>query len=126
MRRALVHMALLALVALTAAAVAAAGITLMADGKAVKSDPPPLLQDGHVYVPLRAAAEAVGGEVHYDAATKRVTVCRGATCALIRQSDGITVNGRLLVGIRQVGEALNARVDWDGAGQAVIINTSSG
>jgi len=97
----------------------AANITLIANGKTVVSDPTPMMSEGHVYVPLRAAAEAVGGEVKYDAASKTVTICRGDVCSFMKQSDGITVNGRLLVGIRQVAEAVGVKVDWDAATKTV-------
>ncbi len=115
---------LLAVVAFGATAWAQGGITLVANGQTVHSDPPPRLQEGRVYVPLRAAAEAVGGEVEYDANTRRVTICRGDLCTMIMQNEGITVNGRLLVGIRQVGEALDARVDWNGNTRTVRITTN--
>lgn len=98
-------------------------ITLVANGRTIASDPAPLLHDGHVYVPLRAAAEAIGGEVKYDAANKRVQICRGDFCTFMMQSEGLTVNGRLLIGIRQVAEALNARVNWDAEGRRVLITT---
>ncbi|MFO8081425.1 MAG: copper amine oxidase N-terminal domain-containing protein [Armatimonadota bacterium] len=115
---------LLAVVAFAATAWAQGGISLVANGNTVVCDPSPTMHDGHVYVPLRAAAEAVDGEVEYDAATKRVNICRGEMCTIIMQNEGITVDGRLLVGIRQVGEALNAKVDWDGNTRTVHITTS--
>ena len=115
MRRLLV--VLTVLVALSVAT--ASDITLIANGKTVVSDPAPMMSEGHVYVPLRAAAEAVGGEVKYDAASKTVTICRGDVCSFMKQSDGITVNGRLLVGIRQVAEAVGVNVDWDAATKTV-------
>ena len=111
---------LVALTILVALGVAtAADIKLIANGKTVVSDPVPMMNEGHVYVPLRAAAEAVGGEVKYDAASKTVTICRGDVCSFMKQSDGITVNGRLLVGIRQVAEAVGVNVDWDAATRTV-------
>lgn len=111
-------------VAAIALAVSAQGtITLVANGRVIASDPPPQLHEGHTYVPLRVAAEAIGGKVEYDARTKRVTVCRGDTCTFVMQNEGLTVNGRLLIGIRQVGEALNARVGWDGGQRCVRITT---
>ncbi len=118
--------ALLAVVVVLSVAslAAAADITLLANGKTVTSDPAPMMQDGHVYVPLRAAAEAVGGDVKYDAASKTVTICRGDVCSFLKQSDGITVNGRLLVGIRKVAEAVDVQVDWDGPAQTVRISTA--
>ena len=114
---------LLAVLAFAATAWAQDGIRLMANGETVMCDPAPTMSDGHVYVPLRAASDAVGGKVDYDAATKRVSICRGDLCTIIPQDDGITVDGRLLVGIRQVGEALDAKVDWDGATRTVHITT---
>ena len=113
----------LALAAIALACGAQDTITLVANGRTIVSDPAPLLHEGHVYVPLRVAAEAIGGKVEYDAAAKRVTVCRGDTCTFVMQSEGLTVNGRLLIGIRQVGEALNARVDWVAASRQVRITT---
>jgi hypothetical protein len=115
---------LLAVVAFAATAWAQGGVSLVANGNTVHSDPPPRLVEGRVYVPLRAAAEAVGGKVEYDAATKRVTICKGAMCTAVMQDEGITIDGRLLVGIRQVGEALDAKVDWDGGSQTVLITAN--
>lgn len=114
---------LLAALVIVTTAWAQSNITLIANGKRVSSDPPPVLRDGRVYVPLRAAAEAVGGKVDYDAATKRVSVCRGPMCTVVMQNEGITIDGRLLIGIRQVGEALDARVDWEGGTRTVRITT---
>lgn len=103
---------------------AADEITLVANGKTIVADPPPVLHEGHVYVPLRAAAEAIGAKVEYDPSAKRVTVCRRGMCTMVWQSEGITVNGRLLIGIRQVAEALDVRVDWDGATKTVRITVA--
>lgn len=111
------------LVTITLVCAAQGAITLVANGRTIASDPPPQLHAGHVYVPLRVAAEAVGGKVEYDAAGKRVQICRGDFCTFVMQSEGLTVDGRLLIGIRQVGEALNARVDWDAAQRCVRITT---
>ncbi len=111
---------------LVAATVWAQGsdIALLANGNTVDSDPPPTMREGHVFVPLRAAAEALGARVEYDADARRVTICRGAMCTFVMQDEGLTVDGRLLVGIRQVGEALNAKVDWDGDTRTVRITAN--
>ena len=115
---------LLAALMIAATAWAQGDITLVANGKTISSDPPATLLEGRVYVPLRAAAEAVGGKVEYDAASKRVTICKGALCTFVMQSEGITIDGRLLIGIRQVGEALDAKVDWDGGSRTVRITAN--
>lgn len=114
---------LLAVALFATASIAASDVRLIANGRTIVSNPAPMIHQGHTYVPLRAAAEAVGGTVDYDATHRRVTICRGDLCTMLRQDEGITVNGRLLIGIRQVGEALNARVHWDAASRTVRITT---
>ena len=99
-------------------------VKLVANGRAVTSDPAPMLKDGHVYVPLRAAAQAVGGSVSYDPELKQVQICRGPICTFVAQSDGLTVDGRLFVGIRRLGQSLQCKVDWDTATTTVIITSA--
>lgn len=112
------------LLATLAVAASADDIKLVANGRTVRSHPAPLLRAGTVYVPLRVAAEAIGGTVDYDASTKRVTICRGEACAFLSQSDGITVGGRLLIGIRDAAEALGATVNWDAPSRTVSIKAA--
>jgi predicted RNA-binding Zn ribbon-like protein len=109
----------------TAIAVAEDAVRLVADGRTVKSEPPPILKDGRVHVPLRAAAEAVRGEVTYDPSTKRVQVCKGTICTFVRQSDGLTLDGRLLVGVRELAESLRCSVTWDHRAKVVTISSGA-
>lgn len=111
------------LVALAVAVIADDAVKLVANGRAVKSDPAPMLEDGHVYVPLRAAAQAVGGSATYYPELKQVQICIGAICTIVEQSDGLTVDGRLFVGIRRLAQALQCKVDWDNATKTVIITS---
>ncbi|MEA3401330.1 MAG: copper amine oxidase N-terminal domain-containing protein [Armatimonadota bacterium] len=110
--------------AVAAACWAADDIRLVANGKTIQCDTPPMLNEGRVHVPLRAAAQAIGADVEYSPQAKRVTICRGDICTFVMQSEGITVSGRLLLGIRQLGEALNAKVDWDGSTKTVRVTTT--
>jgi predicted RNA-binding Zn ribbon-like protein len=117
---------LLVLIAVLAAAVIAAAqdtVRLVADGHAVRPDAPPVLRDGHVYVPLRAAAEAVHGEVSYDPDTKRVQVCKGPICTFVSQGDALTLNGRLFVGVRELAGSLQCTVTWDHRAKTVTISS---
>ncbi len=115
---------LLAILIATTAIAAGHTVTVVANGRTVPADPPATIVEGRTYVPLRAAGEAVGATVDYDAAARIVTICRGDLCTVVRQDDGITIDGRLLIGIRQVGEALDAKVDWDAAARTVHITTN--
>lgn len=58
------------------AAVSAADepIKIVLDGSVLESDQAPRLEDNVVLVPVRVVAEALGGIVSYDNATKRVTI----------------------------------------------------
>jgi len=98
-------------------------VTLVANGRVVQCDPAPMIEDGRVYVPLRAAARAVGGKVTYYPETKSVTICTATGCTFIEQSDGLTVEGSLLLGLRKLGEALLCNVDWNNRTKIAIITT---
>lgn len=80
-------------------------------------------RDGVTYAPLRAAAEAVGAHVKWQEKTQKAIVCTDKQCADIAASDGIMVNGRLLVPLRLMAQALGAQVMWDAGIRAVRINT---
>ena len=111
-------------------------IRLVVDGKEVQPDVPPVLQDGRVLVPVRWVAEALGANVEWDAA-KNAVLINTAPEAVNASSGTIqlfvngklvqpdvppaTLNGRTLVPVRWVSEALGAVVNWDGAGQVVYV-----
>lgn len=98
-------------------------------GQAYKLDVAPLLLDGTTYLPLRFVTEAMGAQIDWDAALKRVTVLRGGQMLDMwvgrkdyllngtrKQSEvaPITRSGRTLVPIRLVSEQLGLVVNWDG------------
>ncbi|MBS3986048.1 MAG: hypothetical protein KGZ66_10675 [Selenomonadales bacterium] len=92
-------------------------------------DVPPVIEQGRALVPMRAIFEALGATVHWDEATRTVTAYRRESAIVLvigsrtawvngpsRTLDvapGI-VNGRTLVPLRFVAEALGAEVTWDG------------
>lgn len=98
-------------------------------GKPYTLDVAPLLLDGTTYLPLRFVTEAMGAQIDWNAALKRVSVLRGAQLmemtlgskdfvltGVRKQSDvaPITRSGRTLVPIRLVSEQLGLTVNWDG------------
>jgi len=83
------------------------------------------VREGTTYAPLRAAAEAVGAEVKWIEAQQVAIICQADACAIIRKQQGIIVNGRLLIPVRLMAEALDAKVFWDGQRKAVMIVTGS-
>ncbi len=114
----------------------AAQIKVLLDGKEISMDVRPVIENGRTLVPLRAIFEALGARVSWDGSTKTATAVRdGTEIRLVIDSDAALKNGekkrldvparihdgRTLVPLRFVSEALGARVDWDAAAYAVII-----
>lgn len=127
----------LAGVFLIASSPALAGIRVELDGHPVVFDVPPRIDNGRTLVPLRAIFEALGAEVNWDGAARKVIATRGTTVislpvgAFTASVNGrpVTldapariVDGRTLVPLRFVSEALGAQVSWDGTTQTVSIH----
>jgi hypothetical protein len=108
------------------------------DGKELTFDVPPTIENGHVLVPVRAIFEALGAQVTWGGSL--VTATKGSTSIKLEigghafindvpvtlDVPAKIVNGRMLVPLRFVSEALGAKVDWDGSTQTVtIISTST-
>ncbi|WP_179295459.1 copper amine oxidase N-terminal domain-containing protein [Bacillus sp. FJAT-45350] len=84
--------------------------------------------ENRTLVPLRSIFEELGANVHWDAATKKITATKGSTKVILTvNSRHTSVNGkavvidvpaqvqkgRTLVPLRFVSEAMGASVDWD-------------
>jgi hypothetical protein len=90
-------------------------------GKLVNFSPAARVRNGTTYAPLRAAAQAVGADVKWSAATQTAVVCTDMACANIKKSQGIVVNGSLLIPVRLMSQALGREVTWDAATRSVRI-----
>ena len=96
-------------------------VKVYVDGRLQGYTPAARLRDGTVYVPLRQGAESLGVQCKWQPRTNTAQVCTDNGCAIIRKSEGIVVNGSLLLPLRRMGNAVGARVTWDAARQAVTI-----
>ncbi len=119
---------------------AQAGPRVVLDGRALNFDVPPVVQDGRTLVPMRAVFEALGAQVGWDEATRTVTAAKGGTEIKLTLGGmafkngspvGLDVparlvNGRTMVPLRFVSEALGCQVAWDGATRTVAITSGSG
>lgn len=114
---------LLALLALPGAfALGDQPVRVFVNGVERKSNPPAIMRDGHTYIPLRSAAQALGAKVKWDEKTSTATITLGNKRARIHQAKGIMVGGSLLLPLRTIGEALNCTVKWEGTKKAVRIS----
>ena len=125
------------LAAMPVAASAANDITVYVDGQKIVFDQPPVVQNGRTLVPMRAIFEALGAEIEWYGAEKRVNAFWGmnsldlwiGSCE-IQMGDGAlvtidvpaqVVNGRTLVPLRAVSQCMGADVHWDGATKTIDI-----
>lgn len=112
-------------------------ITILVNGKEVKTDSPAFIKDGRTMVPVRFISEALGLKVGWDQKTRTVTVDEGAKAMKLTigskkivRADGketaidvpaMIKGGRTMVPIRAIGELSSAKVDWNAANREVII-----
>ena len=125
------------LAAMPVSASAANDITVYVDGQKVTFDQPPVVQNGRTLVPMRAIFEALGAEIEWFGAEKRVNAFWGmnsldlwiGSCE-IQMGDGSLVtievpaqviNGRTLVPLRAVSQCMGAEVKWDGPTKTINI-----
>lgn len=114
-------------------------IAVIANGERLTFDVPPILHNNRTLIPFRAIFEAYGAQDiawnqelqkatgSVDSTTIELTV--GSNIALVNGSHveldvpPIVKNGRVLVPVRFISEALGYDVEWDGAKREVIIKS---
>ncbi|OYT74877.1 MAG: hypothetical protein CFK49_06175 [Armatimonadetes bacterium JP3_11] len=108
------------------------------DGKLVRFDVTPQVEEGVALVPMRAVLEQLGARLRWDNQTKTAYAeLNGRTMTLrVRENqilvDGVAVatdaplrllRGRVLAPASALGAMLNAEVAFDGATGQIVINT---
>jgi len=103
----------------------------------VKFDVPPIFVKSFTLVSVRAVFEALGARIEWDNYTKTVTIRRGETEVRVQPGNRIAMvnnapyvmdvpavglNGRILVPVRFISEAIGAKVDWVNETKTIFIN----
>ncbi len=116
---------------------AAGDIKVLLEGQELKFDVPPQIIEGRTLLPLRAIFEALGLEVGWDDATRRITgIAEGKEIILKLDSkdakvNGVdkildvpakAINGRTLVPVRFIAESLDMNVVWNQESKTVKIS----
>ena len=98
------------------------------NGDYLESDTAPVIINGRTLVPMRSIFEKLGAEIKWDDATKTVTGTKNGTEVIIKIGEetatangesvrldvpAIIENGRTLVPLRFVSEALGCQVGWE-------------
>jgi hypothetical protein len=113
-------------------------VSVMVNGQPLQSDVKPFVNaDGRTMLPVRAIAEALGATVQWDEATQTATLTLGEKTVKVTIGqnsllvDGNPVSmdtaaaikdGRTLLPVRAIGEALGAQVGWDEQTQTVKLD----
>ncbi len=125
-------------ICLAAPAAASQGPRIFVNGAELPfpPDPQPVIIDGTTFVPLRSVFEALGAAIHWDGATRTVTVRRGSRSVQVQigshtgwvndrpvwlEQPARLINDRTYIPLRFVSEALGATVRWNEAAFAVEI-----
>lgn len=108
------------------------------NGQVVPLDQRPIFANATVLVPVRFVMEGLGASVDWEPETRTVTARRGRFDLSLRIGQGYSrangkevyvytppriVNGRTMVPVRFVSEALGATVVWDDRTRTVVITT---
>lgn len=111
-------------------------ITIVLDGRSLKMDVAPMVQNERTMVPIRAVAEALGADVEWVQDTQQIVMTRaGVTVTMTLNSTTATIDGeavemdvapyavlgRTLIPARYVAEFFGQKVDWDGEKRQVLI-----
>gem|GEM_PF-3304769 len=114
-------------------------ISLVVLGRPLVSEVAPVTQAGRLLVPFRAIGEALGATVEWQDRTSSVVLELGGTRVILRIGESrATVNervvqldvassvrqGRTMVPLRFVSEALGFRVAWDEANATVTVGSA--
>lgn len=112
---------------------------IIVDGRQLAIEMPAIDESGRTMVPVRAFFEEVGATVGWDEASQTITIRKadreikltlGENTAYV---NGVAVdlstppanqNGRILVPLRFVAEAIGAQVSWDQEKQAIMVATN--
>lgn len=129
------------LLMLTLVGVAQAGPQVVLNGQPLTfQDAEPTIENNRTLVPLRAIFEALGVAIQWDGNTQTVTATKGSTEIKMviggqafkngqpveLQVPAKVIDGRTMVPLRFVGEALGCTVGWDGNTQTITITSTPG
>jgi photosystem II stability/assembly factor-like uncharacterized protein len=114
--------------------------TMLVDGRPIVLEAAPIILNSRTLLPIRAVVEAVGGTIAWEALARKVTIVRndktlelwiGRNVAELNgqsisiDSDAkvvpVIMNGRTLLPLRFVAEALTLDVQWNGTTKTVTI-----
>ncbi|OWR28766.1 hypothetical protein CDO73_17875 [Saccharibacillus sp. O23] len=125
----------------TSRASAASVISIYLDGQQIRGDADPYVVASTTLVPMRLVSENLGAQINWSQADKVVTINQGGTLlsiplgsmtayvngnAVDLQAPVTSLNGRIMVPLRFVGQGLGLTVEWNQAAQTITLTTPDG
>lgn len=122
-------------------ALAQRAVTLKVDGKVVKTDVAPVIENGRTLIPVRAVFEDLGAKVEWNNTARSVkinysdtviTLYVDKTSVKVNQKNkeldvpAKIINGRTMIPVRFVATELGMTVDWVDSTSTVVISTQKG
>ncbi len=120
-------------------------INIEVNGKLIESDVPPRIVSGRTILPLRFIGEALGSKVEWCGTTRAVVIADqdkpllnplsgpGTEITIVINGKVLhpdvppqIIDGRTMVPVRVVSEALGAYVAWDGTSRTVSVQKETG
>lgn len=109
---------------------------VIARGRSLKFDTPPVIKDGRTLIPVRAISEGFEAKVVWNAEERTVTVTKGdkemvlKVGSVVAYINGVEtrldvsaeiLNGRTVIPLRFIIEGLGLRVEWDSETETIEI-----
>ncbi|RXJ02965.1 copper amine oxidase N-terminal domain-containing protein [Anaerobacillus alkaliphilus] len=113
-------------------------VSVFIDRQQLYFDQDPIIENGRTLVPMRHVFEKLGATIHWNASTNTITAKKHRITVVLKVNSNQAiingeavrldvpakiVNGRTLVPLRFVTQALGGKVEWDGNAQNVYITT---
>lgn len=117
---------------------ASAPPTVILDRKPLSFDVPPTIINGRTLVPFREIFEGLGATLEWDGKTQTVVASKGLVKVQVTVGEteafkngksvmlevpAAVINGRTMVPLRFVSEAMGSIVDWEGASRTITIHS---
>lgn len=121
---------------MTSSIFAAGGVNVIVNNSAIDTEG--TIVEGRTLVPVRGVFEQLGYNIEWDANTKTATITNGSNTVEMTQGNSyftlndeeITpdvpqqiIDGRFMLPLRAVGEAIGANINWDSATKTAYIQT---
>lgn len=112
--------------------------TVYLDGKQLSFDVPPSIINGRMLVPLRTIFEGLGASLEWDGKTQTVVAAKDFMKVQVTVGEkeafkngqsfmldvpAAIINGRTMVPLRFVSEAMGSAVDWNGSTRTITISS---